>query len=109
MTAFVPPPIAISSVIALSNASAVRICDGRSPSRAISTARAPVASAARARAASTAGIEAVPGRHIPSASTIEAIVEAVPISLQWPNGVAAAASSSSNSCCVIRPARSSST
>jgi hypothetical protein len=97
MTAFVPPPIAISSVIALSNASAVRSCEGRSPSCAIATARDPVSSAARVRSASTAGIEAVPGRDRPSASTIEVIVEAVPISLQLPYGVEAAASSSSNS------------
>ena len=79
-----PPPIAISTVIALSRASAVRIREGGGPSRASATARPPVASAARTRAASTAGIDAVPGRDIPSASTREAMVEAVPISLQWP-------------------------
>ena len=108
MTAFVPPPTAIRSVIALSSASAVTICDGRSPSRASSTARAPDASATRTRAASTAGIDADPGSDIPSASTIEVIVDAVPISLQCPTLGMLAASSSSNSSAVIRPARTSS-
>ena len=108
MTAFVAPPRAISTVIALSKASAVRICDGGGPPSASSTARAPVASAARARAASTAGMAAVPGRHMPSASTSDAIVDAVPISLQCPKLGVAAVSSSSNSASLIRPARSSS-
>ncbi len=102
------PPIAISTVIALSNASAVRIAAGAVPSCASATARAPVASAARTRAASTAGIDAVPGRHMPSASTSDVSVEAVPIELQWPTLGVEAASSSSNSSSVIRPARSSS-
>ena len=64
--------------------SAVTIRDGRRSSRASSTARRPVASAAAARPRSTAGIAAVPGSDIPSASTSAAIVEAVPSSLQWP-------------------------
>ena len=108
MTAFVPPPSAISSVIALSSEAAVRIRAGVSPSRASATARVPVCSAARVRAASTAGIVAVPGRHMPSASTRAVIVDAVPSSLQCPNDGVAAASSSANASCDIRPARSSS-
>ena len=104
----VDPASAISSVIALSNAAAVRICDGRGPpSRASSTARRPVASAAAARRASTAGIDAVPGRAIPSASTSEVIVDAVPISWQWPAEGTIAASSASYSAAVILPARKS--
>ena len=49
ITAFVPPPIAISTVIALSNASAVRICDGGGPSsRELDRARARRLGGARA-------------------------------------------------------------
>ena len=83
MTALVEPPIASSTVIALSNASAVRTARGRTL-RASSTARLPVASASATRRASIAGTAADPGRLIPSASTTDAIVEAVPISAQWP-------------------------
>ena len=68
--------------MALSSDSAVMIAAGASPSRASATARVPVGSAARMRAASTAGIVDVPGRHMPSASTRAVIVEAVPSSLQ---------------------------
>ena len=52
------------------------------------TASAPVASAARSRSACTAGIAAVPGRIMPSASTMQAMVEAVPITAQVPAVVA---------------------
>ena len=108
-TAFVPPPSAISAVIALSSAAAVTTCVGRRPSCASATARAPVASAAAARAGSPAGIAAVPGSDIPIASTSAAIVDAVPSSLQCPAPCTFAASYSSNSACVMRPARTSST
>ena len=78
-----PPPSAISSVIALSSDAAVRIRAGASRCpRQRDGARVPVSSAARVRAASTAGIVAVPGRHMPSASTSAVIVDAVPSSLQ---------------------------
>ncbi len=95
--------------MALSNASFVNISLGFGPcDMAISTARRPVASAAWARRASTAGIDAVPGKHMPSASTSDVMVEAVPISLQCPAEGLAADSSSSKSASVIFPARSSS-
>jgi hypothetical protein len=55
---------------------------------ASSTARRPLASAARSRSAWTAGMAAVPGRAMPSASAIEAMVEAVPITAQVPAVVA---------------------
>ena len=87
----VDPPIAIRTVIALANAAGVRTCDGRRSARAISTARRPVSSAIAARLAWTAGIVAAPGSVIPSASVTQAIVDAVPISLQWPGeGIQAA-------------------
>src|SRR2546427_669913 len=52
-----------------------------------SACRRPVGPDLRAGAflrASTAGIAALPGMPTPSASTIEAIVEAVPMVMQWP-------------------------
>ena len=49
-----------------------------------------------------------PGRVSPSASVTQAIVEAVPIVMQWPFERDIAFSISSNSASVIRPARSSS-
>ena len=67
--------------------------------------RAPVASAARSRSAWTAGIAAVPGRIMPSASAIEAIVLAVPITAQVPAVVARLPSISWISSASISPAR----
>jgi hypothetical protein len=49
-----------------------------------STAQRPLASAARRRSACTAGIAALPGSAMPSASAIDAMVEAVPITAQVP-------------------------
>ena len=46
--------------------------------------RRPAMRARTLRRASTAGKAALPGSPMPSASTIEAIVEAVPIVMQWP-------------------------
>ena len=83
--ALVLPPMAMSARIALSKASAVRSSDGRGPrAMAISTARRPDDSASASRRESGAGMAALPGRATPSASAIEAIVEAVPITMQWP-------------------------
>ena len=82
--------------MALSNAPGVRTWDGRGPpASAISTARRPVASAAAARRASTAGIDAVPGSAIPIASMSDVMVDAVPISWQCPAEGTIAASSAS--------------
>ena len=58
------------------------------------TASAPVASAARRRSACTAGIAAVPGSIMPSASAMQAMVEAVPITAQVPAVVASRPSTS---------------
>ena len=54
----------------------------------------------------TAGMAAFSGRPTPSASTIEAMVEAVPMVMQWPELRFIAASASWNSSIVISPARS---
>ena len=62
------------------------------PSR---TAAAPVASAARRRSACTAGMAAVPGSMMPSASAMQAIVLAVPMTAQVPAVVARRPSTSS--------------
>jgi hypothetical protein len=84
ISALVEPESACTTAIALSNASAVKISDGRRFSHTISTMRRPVALAMRGCAESAAGIETAPGRVSPSVSTAEVIVEAVPIVMQWP-------------------------
>ncbi len=69
--------------MAFSNASRVRIREMRRSSCTICTIRRP--SSARAlRRASTAGMAALPGKLMPSASTMFAIVEAVPMVMQCP-------------------------
>ncbi len=82
MTALVEPPIAALTRIAFSNASRVRICEGRSSSSTMSTMRRPAACAVSIRRESTAGQAAEPGNCMPSASATHAIVEAVPIVMQ---------------------------
>ena len=81
-TALVEPPIAPLTMIAFSNASRVRIFDIRRSSRTISTMRRPAIRASSRRRESTAGIAAFVGNPMPSASTIDAIVDAVPIVMQ---------------------------
>ncbi len=71
-------------MIAFSNASLVRIFDIRRSSCTISTMRRPAMRASTLRRESTAGIAALVGSPMPSASTIDAIVDAVPIVMQWP-------------------------
>ncbi len=83
----------------------VMILSGVSPSSIMATARAPDASAARSRSACTAGIAAVPGRHMPSASVIDAMVLAVPITGQVPAVVASPPSTASISSWLTLPAR----
>ena len=83
--ALVLPPMAMSARIALSNAAAVSSSDGRGPrARAISTARRPLISASTSRRESGAGMAALFGSVMPSVSAIAAIVDAVPITMQWP-------------------------
>jgi hypothetical protein len=76
--------MAMSARIALSKALAVRICEGLSPSRAISMMRRPLISARAMRRESGAGMAALPDSVMPSASAIEAMVEAVPMTMQCP-------------------------
>ena len=80
----VDPPIASKTRMAFSKASAVKILSIVNPSFAICTAQVPVSSATRMRSAVTAGGVAPPGTVIPSASEIQAIVLAVPITEQVP-------------------------
>ena len=56
------------------------------------------------RRESTAGIAALPDSAMPSASAMDAIVEAVPMVLQVPEDRDIDASASRNSSCVISPA-----
>ena len=95
MIALVEPPIASSTRSAFSTDFAVMIRLGRRSVPISSTARRPLASAARRRSACTAGIAAVPGSVMPSASAIEAMVLAVPITAQVPAVVARLPSTSS--------------
>jgi hypothetical protein len=94
--------------MAFSNAARVRIFESRRSSFTISTMRRPAMRAMTLRRASTAGNAALPGSPTPSASTIEAIVEAVPIVMQWPCERCMQLSASWNSSWVILPARRSS-
>ena len=108
MTALVEPPIAALTRIAFSKALRVSTFERFIFSRTISTARRPASRASTLRRASTAGMAALPGMPTPSASTIEAIVEAVPIVMQCPCERCMHDSASWNSSCVILPARRSS-
>src|SRR2546430_8124975 len=86
MIALVEPPMAMSLRIALSKACAVRRSEGLGPPACASlTARRPLASARARRRESGAGIAALPGSVMPRASAIEAIVDAVPMTMQWPD------------------------
>ena len=105
ITPLVEPPSASSTRTALSTAPCVMILSGVRSERASATARTPVASAARSRSACTAGIAAVPGRIMPSASAIAAMVEAVPITAQVPAVVTSRPSTASISALPISPAR----
>ncbi len=74
----------------------------------MATMRLPTRWASRERRASTAGIAALVGIAIPSASTRHAIVEAVPIVMQWPAERLIPASASRKSSADIIPQRTSS-
>ena len=84
-SALVEPQIACSTTEALRSAALVMIWRGVGPPAfAISTARLPVASARRMRSDDTAGAVAAPGSVKPSVSASDAMVEAVPITMQVP-------------------------
>ena len=84
MIAFVDPPHACKVRIAFLNAPGVMIEDGVRFSLTISTIALPELKAATKRAGSFSGITEVPGSDIPSASTMSATEEAVPIVLHAP-------------------------
>ena len=56
---------------------------------------------------SAAGMDAAPGSVKPSASATDVMVDAVPITLQWPGERALPSSTSRHSLSVMLPARSS--
>ncbi len=101
----VEPPIASSTRIAFSNAAGVRILSIVRRSRAICTACAPLSSAMRIRSAVTAGGEAPPGIVMPSASAMQAMVLAVPITEQVPTLATSWSLTSAVSSASISPAR----
>src|SRR5260370_14761412 len=83
--ALVEPEIACRITEALRSDDLVRISLGFGPpAMAISAARLPVASAKRQRSDDTAGAVAEPGSMKPSVSARQAMVEAVPITIQVP-------------------------
>ena len=89
--------MAVFTTIAFSNASRVKIFDGRKSSCTIATLRRPVSYAICMRSRYAAGIDAQPGSDIPSASASEFIESAVPIVLQCPTLGVEAATCSMNS------------
>ena len=104
ITAFVEPPMAAFVRIAFMKALRVRMWLGRRSSFTICTMRRPVRCAMTRRRLSTAGIAALPDSVMPSASTMLAMVLAVPIVLQEPGERLIDASASTNSAAVISPA-----
>ena len=103
-TVFEEQPIAISARSAFSNAGRVRISSGRifCSSRAIT--RSPVSLASRIRAASTAGVEPLPGSAMPITSVRQFIEFAVNIPAQEPQPGQALFSSRASSASSILPA-----
>ncbi len=108
MTALVDPPIAALTLIAFSNASLVMILSGVTSFSTRSTMTCPARCAVSYRRESTAGQDAEYGSCMPSASAIDAIVDAVPIVMQCPSERDMHPSANAHSSCVIRPASRSS-
>src|SRR5258707_15715309 len=85
--ALVEPEVACSPTEAFFSADLVRSSLGFGPPvLAISAARLPVASAKRQGSDDTAGAVAEPGSMKPRVSAMQAMVEAVPITMQVPEG-----------------------
>ena len=84
ITALVEPPMAPLTRMAFSKARRVRIWDMRMSWRTSSTMRRPAIWASTPRRESTAGMAALSGMPMPSASTMLAMVEAVPMVMQLP-------------------------
>ena len=107
-TALVDPPIAALTRIAFSNAALVMIWAGVTSCSTRSTMTCPARWAVSYRRESTAGQDAEYGSCMPSASAIDAIVDAVPIVMQCPSDRDMHPSANAHSSCVIRPASRSS-
>ena len=106
MRPLLEPPIACSTTCALRNAAGVNNSLGRGPfAFAIAAASLPLCSAERNRSACGAGIVALIGSDSPSASLIQAMVDAVPITMQVPTDGASRAFTASISSASISPAR----
>ncbi len=101
----VEPPIAELTTTAFSSARLVTTSDSRTFSRTSSTARMPDRWARARRRESTAGSAAMPGRVSPSDSAQQAMVEAVPMVLQWPAERDMHASVARNSSADMAPVR----
>src|SRR5579872_5846925 len=106
MRPLVEPPIACSTTCAFLNACGVNNSLGLGPlALAISAATLPLASASRNRSAWGAGMVALIGSDSPSDSVMQAMVEAVPITMQVPTDGARRALTASISASSISPAR----
>src|ERR1700742_1922619 len=106
MRPLVEPPIACITICALRNDDLVRNALGFGPlAFAIAAATRPLASAERKRSACGAGMVALIGTDRPSASVTQAMVEAVPITMQVPTEGASRPLTASISISSISPAR----
>ncbi len=102
----VEPPIACSTTMALRTEAAVmRAAGAGPPALAIATAAVPDASPQRSRSAWGAGMAAARGSDRPMASIMQAMVEAVPITMQVPTEGASRPLIASTSASSILPAR----
>ncbi len=101
----VDPPTAPSTAIAFVNEPRDSSVLGRTPSRAMATARRPDATAWRRRSPVAAAAAPPPGSINPNASTKSAMVEAVPITMQVPAVGQSAPSTSSIATASTAPAR----
>ncbi len=98
--------MACSTISAWRRAAGVSSASGVGPpSRASRVATRPDASASRSRSAWTAGALAAPGRHRPIASIMQAMVLAVPMTMQVPRVGASRPLTSSISAASSEPAR----
>ena len=97
--------MAAFTLMAFSIAWRVRILDMTRSSCTMSTMRRPAIRASTLRRPSTAGKAALPGKPMPSDSTMLAMVLAVPMVMQWPWLRCMQPSASLKSCMVRVPAR----
>ena len=105
ITALVDPPSATSTAAAFAMPALVTIREGRRSPPAAATAIRPASVPARSRSPLAAGAVAVPAGLSPRASAMQAMVEAVPITMQVPPVVASADRTSMISLSSSSPAR----